>query len=44
MIKDQILTSPVFKIGHNPITKKTIKKTVPKFRLDGNLNSFTFKY
>jgi len=32
-IKDQILGSPFFKIGHNAISKNTIKKTIPKLLL-----------
>ena len=31
---DQILISFPFKIGHNPISKNTTKKTIPKFLFD----------
>ena len=38
--KDQSLNSFSFKRGHKAISKKTIKKTIPKFRFDGTLISF----
>ena len=31
---DQALSSFPFKIGHNPISKNTTKKTIPKFLFD----------
>ena len=31
---DQILSSFPFKIGHNPISKNTTKKTIPKLLFD----------
>ena len=37
---DQTLTSSPDKTGHKAMTKKTIKKTNPKLRLDGNSNCF----
>lgn len=37
--KDQIHIPSPLEIGHNAITIKTTKKTIPKLRLDGNLNS-----
>tara|TARA_B100001250_G_scaffold377943_1_gene367427 strand:+ start:2889 stop:3179 length:291 start_codon:yes stop_codon:yes gene_type:complete len=33
IIKDQILISPFFKIGHKATSKNTIKKTIPKLLL-----------
>jgi len=35
--KDQNLKFSLLRMGHNPINKKTIKKTIPKFLLVGNL-------
>ena len=34
IIIDQILSSFPFKIGHNPMSKNTIKKTTPKLLFD----------
>ena len=40
IIIDQTLKSSPDKTGHKAMTKKTIKKTNPKLRLDGNSNCF----
>ena len=42
IITDQILISFSFKIGHKPINKKTIKKTIPKLLFDPILISLCF--
>ena len=40
IINDQNIKLSPFRRGHNAINKKTIKKTNPKFRLDGSLTLF----
>ena len=41
---DQILTSLPFKRGNKEIIKKTIKKTIPKLRLDPIFILFSFNF
>ena len=41
---DQILISLPFKRGNKEIIKKTIKKTIPKLRLDPIFILFSFKF
>ena len=43
-IIDQILISLKLLIGHKAISKKTIKKTIPKLRFDGSFKSFIYEY
>lgn len=44
IINDHIRKISPCEIGHKAIRRKTIKKTNPKLRLDGNLNSFILNY
>ena len=42
--RDQTLISPLFNKGYKDIKRKTIEKTIPKFRFEPTLMSFILLY